>query len=158
MNNRNKQYGRVTIGAADSAAIARHGSPTLAPRNEHDAPALRAFAANGFGDASIGRAEPYSLLNSIELQQQARAHRSRWQSQLLNKLVRAAADYMRGVRARWERRQQVRATFLALDALDASTLRDLGFHRSEIWSVATELSGDTGSSRGRVVSLRRLTS
>ncbi|MGZ8993444.1 MAG: DUF1127 domain-containing protein [Burkholderiaceae bacterium] len=152
MNNRNKQYGRVTIGAADIASVARHGS-TPASRNEHDAHALRSFAANGFGDASIGRSEPYSLLNSIELEQQARAHRSRWQSQFLNNLARAAADYVRGMRARWERRRRVRATFLALQALDASTLRDLGFHRSEILSVATEINGDIGASRVRFVPL-----
>ena len=156
MNNRNKQYGRVTIGAADSASVAPHGSPTSASRNEHDKLALRAFAANGFGDAAIGRTEPDSLLNSIELQQQARVHRSRWQSRLLNNLARAAADYVRGVRARWEQRQRVRATYLALRALDASTLRDLGFHRSEILSVATEIGGDSGWSRVRSMPLRRM--
>ena len=151
----NRRRSRCHACATD-CSVARHGSPTSASKNEHDAPALRAFAANGFGDASIGRAEPSSLLNSIELEQQARTHRSRWQSQFLNNLVRAAADYVRGVRARWEQRRRVRATFLALSALDASTLRDLGFHRSEILSVATEVGRDTGWSRVRSMPLRRM--
>ncbi len=44
----------------------------------------------------------------------------------------------------------MRATALALAALDSRTLRDLGFDRSEVRSVAAELGGDVHTTRVRV--------
>lgn len=51
--------------------------------------------------------------------------------------------------ASWQRQRQARATYVALRDLDTRTLRDLGFDRSEIQSVAAEAAGQIDSSRTR---------
>jgi hypothetical protein len=48
------------------------------------------------------------------------------------------------------RRRQARANYLALFELDVWTLRDLGFHRSELLSVVSELSGAAEATRTRI--------
>ena len=50
-------------------------------------------------------------------------------------------DRMRAMAERWERRRHARAAASVLRQLDGRTLRDIGFHRSEIESVAAELAG-----------------
>jgi uncharacterized protein YjiS (DUF1127 family) len=74
--------------------------------------------------------------------------------------ARAGATLMfRGLRvavrrfvARWRRQRQAARMSAELRALDLRTLRDLGFHHSEIDSVVAETSGGTGCTR--VVSQR----
>ena len=56
---------------------------------------------------------------------------------------------LRRMQARWERRRRAAETYLALRALDTQTLRDIGLHRSELLSIAAELSGDAQSTRSR---------
>jgi uncharacterized protein YjiS (DUF1127 family) len=51
--------------------------------------------------------------------------------------------------ARWRRHRRAAEMSASLHALDARTLRDLGFHRSEIDSVIAEISGDAESTRRR---------
>jgi hypothetical protein len=57
-------------------------------------------------------------------------------------------------RADWRRRQRLAHAYRELQTLDARTLRDLGFDRSEIMSVVTEIAGDADPTRTR--SLRAL--
>jgi uncharacterized protein YjiS (DUF1127 family) len=52
---------------------------------------------------------------------------------------------------RW---RQTRATYAALSGLDARTLRDLGFHPSEIGSVAAEIGGDADPTRVHAMQAR----
>jgi uncharacterized protein YjiS (DUF1127 family) len=49
--------------------------------------------------------------------------------------------------ARWRRHRQAAAMRATLRGLDAHTLRDLGFHRSEIESVVAEVTGDAEPTR-----------
>ena len=66
-------------------------------------------------------------------------------------LVREGARFARGAVARaWQRyrrRRDARAIYMALSDLDDRTLRDLGFHRSEIGSVAAEATGEAEPTR-----------
>jgi len=116
-------------------------------RNESEAKALRVFAGNGFGDAAIGITEQQVLLNSVELERLARAHRSRAIGQILRKAFRAAGGFARRAITQWKHRQYARATYAALQGLDARVLRDLGFHRSELMSIAAEMAGAADSTR-----------
>src|SRR4051812_16775018 len=55
---------------------------------------------------------------------------------VLRKTARSIAAWMRSALARYQQRQLARAANHALHELDDDTLRDLGFDRSEITSVA----------------------
>jgi uncharacterized protein YjiS (DUF1127 family) len=118
-------------------------------RDEAQAQALRTFAGNGFGDAAIGRTQPHVLLSS-DLYHLARAHRSYYLRKIIKATVRAAAAVVRRLASRWKHQQRARATYAALRSLDARTLRDLGFHRSELMSVAAEFAGMADSTRARL--------
>jgi uncharacterized protein YjiS (DUF1127 family) len=119
-------------------------------RSEAEANALRVFAASGFGDAAIGRTAPHDLLDSVDLYRRARANRSYQLAEIVKAMLQAVGDSMRGIVAAWQRQQQARATYRALRMLDPRTLRDLGFHRSELMSVAAEVAGCANSTRVRL--------
>jgi uncharacterized protein YjiS (DUF1127 family) len=123
---------------------------TFELRDEAQAQALRTFAGNGFGDAAIGRTEPHVLLDSVELYHLARAHRSYQLREIVNATLQAVGDVVRQMVTRWNRQQRARATYLALRGLDSRMLRDLGFHRSELMSVAAEVAGVADYTRARL--------
>jgi uncharacterized protein YjiS (DUF1127 family) len=58
-------------------------------------------------------------------------------------------------RERFRIRRETRAIFHVLHGLDDRTLRDLGFHRCEIWSVAAEATGEAESTRMQTVLRQR---
>ena len=120
---------------------------TFQLRNDSEATALRVFAGNGFGDAAIGGTEAHLLLTSLELYHAARAHRSYQLGEIVKEALQAAGGLWRRLIAGWKRRKCAQATYVALRALDPRTLRDLGFHRSELLSVAAEVAGVADSSR-----------
>jgi uncharacterized protein YjiS (DUF1127 family) len=70
-------------------------------------------------------------------------------------LVRRAAlalrDFLRRLAAQHRRRRLRRATVLTLQSLDARTLHDLGFDRSEIPSAVSECLGEVDVTRARFV-------
>ena len=117
-------------------------------RREVDAYARHALAANGFGDAAVDGTG--QRLNSCRTRPapRPRPYRGRPVGEAILHAVRKLAG---SVVAWWRRRQQASATYLALCALDGRELRDLGFDRSEISSVAAEIAGDADSTRARTV-------
>ena len=119
-------------------------------RDEAQAQALRTFAGNGFGDAAIGRTQPHVLLDSVELYHLARANRSYKLREIVGAMLQAVGDFVRQMVTRWNRQQRARATYLALRGLDSRMLRDLGFHRSELMSVAAEAAGVADYTRARL--------
>ncbi|HVE88495.1 MAG TPA: DUF1127 domain-containing protein [Burkholderiaceae bacterium] len=123
-------------------------------RNETQASALRTFGGNGFGDAAIGHTEPHAFQSSVELYHLARSHRSFQLRQVAAAALQTVSDFVRESVGRLKRRQQARATYAALRGLDAHILRDLGFHRSELMSVAAEVAGVADFTRARFVFAR----
>ena len=123
---------------------------TFELRDEIQAQALRTFAGNGFGDAAIGRTEPHVLLDSVELYHLARANRSYQLREIIGATLQAVGAFVRQMVTRWNRQQRARATYLALRGLDSRMLRDLGFHRSELMSVAAEVAGVADYTRARL--------
>lgn len=121
--------------------------------NELEAWARHAFGANGFGDAAITRPassirSPSLGVTSAELARTARAQHSPDLRTLLFAAWRAAIAAGQRMLARHRQHRQVMETHDALTQLNDDVLRDLGFHRSELMSVATELAG--GAERTRV--------
>jgi uncharacterized protein YjiS (DUF1127 family) len=112
----------------------------------HPSWARHAQAANGFGDAIVLDAPLGSTPGHAANGDAIRPRR--WTHAIATALSALAA----AVRARaTERRQRrlARETFLVLNGLDGRALRDLGFDRSEIASVAYELAGLAEPSRAR---------
>ena len=123
-------------------------------RDESAASALRVFAGNGFGDAAIDHTQLQLLLSSGELYHLARAHRSYYLRKLITSALQAVGDFGRQMVTRWKHRQYARDTYAALRSLDSRMLRDLGFHRSELMSVAAEVAGVAESTRARLLPIR----
>jgi len=110
----------------------------------------RGPAANDAGSAgsdaaieAIVRTKP----GARELHDAGRARRSYALGEILAAMATAVADLARDMYARNVRRRQARAVRAAFGELDAHTLRDLGLDRSEIGSLAAEVTG--GAERTR---------
>jgi uncharacterized protein YjiS (DUF1127 family) len=87
---------------------------------------------------------------SYEVFQAARVHRAAVMAAFLNAAAGVVRESIRRVWERYRRRQQSRSIYHALHALDDRTLRDLGFHRCEIGSVAAEAAGEAEHTRMHV--------
>lgn len=135
---------------------ARRHAPQPAPvRQQHLQPATQDHAGilEQPRDGEVDTA--YGTLRAYRLHEQARAHRSAAVAQMIGAGLRSLAAMLgRGLDA-YRRHSRMRATYHALSQLDASTLRDLGFHRSELMSVAAEASGAVNPTRARVMAQRR---
>ena len=79
--------------------------------------------------------------SGVELHASGRARRSQELARVIAAAWRAAGALAGRTFANWRRTREARATSRMLSALDDHTLRDLGFHRSEIGSVAAEVHG-----------------
>jgi uncharacterized protein YjiS (DUF1127 family) len=100
--------------------------------------ARHARHANGFGDAAVLEAPPGSRSGHAAGNGEVRP---RGWLHAVASAMRALADALRARAAERRRRRLARETFVVLNGLDGRTLRDLGFHRSEIASVANEVAG-----------------
>jgi uncharacterized protein YjiS (DUF1127 family) len=91
-------------------------------------------------------------MNTSSLQfNAARARRDRAIGDLLRSFAHALRVRIVRAHERWRLRRETRAVYRVLHDLDDRTLRDLGFHRAEIWSVAAEASGEAESTRMRTI-------
>ena len=123
--------------AWDDAAIPAHD---VEPWARH------ASAANGFGDvAAAARSASYERYLA------ARGLRAFVVGELIAAAIRAVRAIARQAYARYQQRRVARTTYQALDELDDHALRDLGFARSELASVAAEAAGEAESTRLRVL-------
>jgi len=90
---------------------------------------------------------------SYALYHAARAHRSLVLGNLFIAMIRAAGAIVRRAYAGYQQRRKARAVYDALRHLDDRMLRDLGFDRSEMSSVAAEATGAAARERVRVLLL-----
>jgi uncharacterized protein YjiS (DUF1127 family) len=108
--------------------------------------ARHAHAANGFGDAIVFDAHPGSTPGRAAAHDDIRPRR--WTHAVASALrALAAAARARAIQRR--QRRLARETFLVLNGLDGRALRDLGFDRSELASVACEVAGLAAPTRVR---------
>jgi uncharacterized protein YjiS (DUF1127 family) len=103
------------------------------------------------GRESAGNDATYERSTSYELYRAARAHRSRLVGDIFVAMIRAVVAIARRAHARHRQRRQARAIDNALRQLDDRTLRDLGFDRSEITSIAAEVTGEARRTRVRAL-------
>jgi uncharacterized protein YjiS (DUF1127 family) len=111
--------------------------------------ARHAFAANGFGDVAITDTPPVARPTSYEMYHAARSHRSFAVGEIIIAAIQAVGAIARRAYARLVQRRQARDIHNALHQLNDSTLRDLGFDRSEISSLAVEVTGEAECTRVR---------
>ena len=86
-------------------------------------------------------------LDDRTLRDLARAHRSFTLVEIIVAAIQAVGAIARRAHARRRQRRQAWDLYDGLQQLDDRTLRDLGFHRSELRLVAAELSGDAECNR-----------
>ncbi len=164
-----ESFGRIARSTASATPVllapARRSAneSDIASRELRDARARRALTASGFGDAAVdgdgngitpARRDPHesaivvapvgetpAVPSAMQLEAAARAERSRLLGDIAAQIWRPVAQRLRSLLKQVQQRRDARATYLALRGLDARTLHDIGLHRSEIMSVALELSG-----------------
>jgi uncharacterized protein YjiS (DUF1127 family) len=135
-------------GSAGNDATCEHPAifkDDVEPRARH------ALAANGFGDVPTTDTASSEHPTSYELHHAARANRSLILGDVIVATIRAVGAIARRAHARHRQHRQARATYDALRQLDDRALRDLGFDRSEITSVAAEVTGETECTRVRAL-------
>ena len=128
--------------------------------------AARSAAANGFGDAVVEveaevgaevEAGPGADRFAAEGAFAGGAAVSASLIEMTTSIVAGAKSTVGRIVDAWRRQRDQRATFNALRALDARTLRDLGIDPSELRSLAFELSGASDPARVHALAaLRRL--
>lgn len=101
--------------------------------------AQHALATNGFGDGATAAVASSPQPTSYRLHQDARVHSALTLGDIIVAAIRTVGAIARREYARYRQRRQARVTYDILRRLDDRTLRDLGFDRSEIRSVAAEL-------------------
>jgi uncharacterized protein YjiS (DUF1127 family) len=111
----------------------------------------RTFAPRAFGDVATNDSASSAWPSSYEMYHAARAHRSFILGGIIVAAIRAAGAIARRVLARHRQRRQARAIYDVLRQLDDRMLRDLGFDRSEITSVAAEITGEAEYARVRAL-------
>jgi GNAT superfamily N-acetyltransferase/uncharacterized protein YjiS (DUF1127 family) len=125
---------------------------TVGPAGErHDSVSLyQELSANGLDAAAVGRVGPFERMDSFRVYRDARARQAVAIAQVLASALRSVSAVVSRALATYRQQRHARDTYLALRKLDAWTLRDLGFDRSELSSVAAEVTGAADRTRARV--------
>jgi uncharacterized protein YjiS (DUF1127 family) len=82
-------------------------------------------------------------------------HKTSGMRELVADVAQVVAALSRRLSGTWRQRQQAWATYRALRYLDARTLRDIGLDRSELRSIAAEVSGAIEVTRVHAVHVER---
>ena len=108
-----------------------------------------AYAPHAFGNVVTTDWASSARPASYEMYHAARAHRSFVLGGMIVAATRAIGEIARRVYARHRQRREARATYEVLRQLDDRMLRDLGFDRSEVRSVAVDIAGEAEYARAR---------
>jgi len=111
----------------------------------------RAFGPHAFGDVATTDTASSARPISYGLHQAAFAYRSFTLGEIIVAAIQAVGAIARRAYARHRQRRRAKASYDALCELDDRALRDLGFHRSEIRSVAAEVTGEAEYTRVRAL-------
>jgi uncharacterized protein YjiS (DUF1127 family) len=134
------------IGAAGNDASCEHApgiAVEAALRTQHTLkPTPDGFVATT-GDVALDWPASYAL------HQAARMRRAQALEAFVFHAMRRMRRFLRRAWERHRRHRDTRAIFNALSVLDDRALHDLGFHRSEILSVAAEVTGEADRTRVR---------
>jgi uncharacterized protein YjiS (DUF1127 family) len=137
--------------ARRSAGFERPSSRDALPSN--DAPVFFLHREPASNDGALGNRRDWrevpSMPSARDLYHAARAFRAYTLAEILTAIAASVARGVRRARARWQRRRESSSIRDALSELDDHTLRDLGLHRSEIGSVAAEMTGRSARDRVR---------
>ncbi len=134
------------------ATLASGGFAPRAERTHGDAPIIILRTPSADNDpVGEDQAVPSSARpTSYELYHAARAYRSFAVGEIVIAMIGAIGALARRAYARHRQRRKARDTYDALRNLDDHMLRDLGFDRSEISSIAAEATGAAARERVRV--------
>jgi uncharacterized protein YjiS (DUF1127 family) len=118
-------------------------------KDEVEAWVRHSLAANGFGATTAAASSERPT--SYELHRAARSHSSLVLGSIIIAAIQTAVAIARRAHARYRQRREAATIYDALRQLDDRTLRDLGFDRCEIRSVAAELTGEAERTRVRTL-------
>lgn len=127
------------------------GGGVVSAPDEVESWAQHALARNGFGDGATTDVASFAQPTSYRLHQDARVHSWLTLGDIVVATIHTVGAIARRAYARYRQRRQARVTYDILRRLDDRTLRDLGFDRSEIRSVAAELTGEAEYTRVRAL-------
>lgn len=113
--------------------------------------ARQARGANGLGNVEADAPAAPARPTSYELYRAARIDRAFTLAEIIAEMVWAVGAIARRAYAGYRRRRDADALSDTLRQLDDRMLRDLGFDRSEIRSVAAEVTGEAETTRLRVL-------
>jgi uncharacterized protein YjiS (DUF1127 family) len=142
MNRVAKTSGESNAPRAARPTLVAGSAREAAPSNDSscDAVVERAPEAPSLAWLSV-HAEMWPEPTSYDLERAARTRRAKALGTLLRTTLSSAVGFARRLLSRYLRQLQARRMHRVLSELDDRTLRDLGFNRCEIGSVAAEAYG-----------------
>ena len=125
------------------------------PRDHIVPPELRRTVAAANGDSAVADVPALHWISGVDLYRMARERRAAVLQALVRRFIGWARDCFGDALAGYRRRREMRSIYRTLQELDDRMLRDLGFHRSEILSVAAEAVEEAERTRVRIVRMPR---
>ena len=170
MGNLTEFDGLIAIDDLEPHGVRTHDDapPDVARNMDPDADATRDYTAtndadieawarharrvNGLGgDAEVGAPAASAAASFYELRRAARIERAFSLAEIIAEMLWAVGAFARQAYVRYRQRREASALRDTLRQLDDRMLRDLGFDRDEISSVAAEFTGQAESTRLRVL-------
>jgi uncharacterized protein YjiS (DUF1127 family) len=125
------------------------------PRDHVVPPELRARVAAANGDSAVANIPASDWLSGHALYRAAGTRRAVALQAIVRNGVDRVHEFAAAALASYRRRREMKSIYHTLQRLDDRVLRDLGFHRSEIMSVAAEAVEEAERTRVRTLRMPR---